>query len=202
MFNYLYKAIIDKVRRIPKLPGLPARAPGAYTGAATPVVPFATGRIYKCTYTNYHHDPRPLLFILSSDYFHTNAINIHYLGGMQKIMIQLILSMRASNQALTGLIMYRFMKLRAPTVPKLAYRKYFTRYLAGVVVSEGVSQIPIRTANQFITDPFVFQINRYLHPRVINKVTMTNQEATRLTSQMSAAVDMADRQILTQRGIL
>jgi len=201
LFNNLYKAILDKVRKIPKLPGLPARAPGAYTGTATPVVPFAVGRIYKCTYTNYHHDPRPLLFILSSDYFHTNAINIHYLGGMQKIMIQLILSMRKSNQALTGLIMYRFMKLRAPAVPKLAYRKYFTRYLAGVVVSEGVSQIPISTPAKFITDPFAFQLNKYLHPRVINKVTMTNQESQLLASQMSQAVDMADRQIISQRNI-
>ena len=33
---------------------------GPYSG----VVPFSLGRIYQCTYRNWHHDPRPLIFVV------------------------------------------------------------------------------------------------------------------------------------------
>ncbi len=199
--NNLYQKILDRVRRIPGrlIPGI-RRTPIGTLPTAQPVVPFAPGRIYKTVYTNYKHDAKPLLFVLSSDAFYTHGINIHYLGGYQSTMLRLIVDMRKSNQVLTGLIMYRFMKQRYPIIPKLAYRLYFTRYLAGKLVSDGVSQIPGPNKAQFITDPFVFALNKMIRPRVINKVTITQDESDRLTNDMDSARASADNIMYNRRS--
>jgi len=193
MVNSLYQKILNKIRRIPglRIPGI-RRTPINTVPTAQPVVPFAPGRIYKTVYTNYKHDPKPLLFVLSSDAFYTHGINIHYLGGYQSTMLRLIMDMRKSNQPLTGLIMYRFMKQRYPIIPKIGYRLYFTRYLAGKLVSDGVSQIPGPNKSQFIAEPFVFALNKLIRPRVINKVRMTQAESDRLSTDMDSARTQAD----------
>lgn len=110
------------------------------------------------------------------------------------------MDMRKSNQPLTGLIMYRFMKQRYPVIPKTAYRLYFTRYLAGKLVSDGVSQIPGPTKEQFVTDPFVFALNKMIRPRVINKVNMTQEESDRLTNDMGDARTEADSIMYNRRS--
>jgi hypothetical protein len=114
-------------------------------------------------------------------------------------MMRLILSMRRSNKPLTGMIMYQFMKLRAPAIPKIAYRVYFTRYLRGKLVSDGVSQIPSPEISMFITEPFVRALNRLIRPRVVNKVRMTQEEADRLVSEMEQATTKADQIIIGRR---
>lgn len=162
-------------------------------------VPFAPGRIYSTAYVNYKHDPRPLVFILSSNAFYTHGINIHYLGAMQSTMMRVIMNMRASNQPLTGMIMYKFMKLRAPAIPKIAYRLYFTKYLAGRLVSDGVSQIPSPDKDKFVADPFIQALNKMIRPKVINKVYMDQQEAARLTQEMRDAMMDADRTIIGRK---
>jgi len=200
--NNLYQAILDKIRRIPGriIPGI-RRVPIGAPPSQQPVIPFAPGRIYKTVYRNYKHDPRPLVFILSSNAFYTHGINIHYLGGYQSTMMRLIMDLRNSGKALTGLIMYRFMKQRYPMIPKSGYRLYFTRYLAGRLVSDGVSQMPLPNKALFVAEPFVNALNKMIRPRVINKVTINQEESDRLTSDMQSATSEADRISIEKRGI-
>lgn len=203
LVNSLYRNLINKIRRIPRAMRPPTPEPGALerpgpAPPSTPVVPFAPGRIYKCMYSNWKHDPRPLVFVLGSDAFYTHGINVHYLGGLQQVLLRIILNMRLSNKALTGYIMYRFLKMRSPGIPRIAYRKYFTKYLLGKLVSDGVSQIPMPGKAFLITEPFVRQLNNMIRPRVINKVTMTQTEADRLTREMQQSEILADQ---ARRGV-
>ena len=202
MANSLYQTILNKIRRIPGriIPGI-RRVPIGAPPSQQPVIPFAPGRIYKTVYRNYKHDPRPLVFILSSNAFYTHGINIHYLGGYQSTMMRLIMDLRNSGKALTGLIMYRFMKQRYPMIPKSGYRLYFTRYLAGRLVSDGVSQMPLPNKALFVAEPFVNALNKMIRPRVINKVTINQEESDRLTSDMQSATSEADRISIEKRGI-
>ena len=203
LVNRLYRNLINKIRRIPGIMRPPTPEPAALerpgpAPPSSPVIPFAPGRVYKCIYSNWKHDPRPLLFILGSDAFYTHGINVHYLGGLSQTLLRIIMQMRLSNRALTGYIMYRFLKMRAPGIPRMAYRKYFTKYLLGKLVSDGVSQIPTPGKAFLITDPFVRQLNNMIRPRVIGKVTMTAQESARLTREMQQAEIFADQ---ARRGV-
>lgn len=202
MANSLYQRILDRIRRIPKrvVPGI-RRVPLVNVPQQNLVIPFAPGRVYQTIYRNYKHDPKPLLFILSSDAFYSHAINIHYLGMYKTTMMRMIMDLRQSGEVLTGLIMYRFMKQRYPQIPKMGYRLYFTRYLAGKLVSDGVSQIPLPNKQQFITDPFVNALNRMIRPRVINKVNITQEEADRMSGVMESAKTQADQITIERRGI-
>jgi len=201
MANSLYQAILDKIRRIPGriIPGI-RRVPIGAPPTQQPVIPFAPGRIYKTVYRNYKHDPRPLVFVLSSNAFYTHGINIHYLGGYQATMLRLIMDLRNSNQPMTGLIMYRFMKQRYSMIPKSGYRLYFTRYLAGRLVSDGVSQMPLPNKELFVTEPFVHALNNMIRPRVINRVTITQEESDRLTADVQSATSEADKISIERRS--
>jgi len=178
MANSLYQAILNKVRKVvaPKAPTIPGRTPviglpdtrrtsspdSPEASPDTSVIPFAPGRIYKSVYTNWHHDPKPLIFILSSNAFYTHAINIHYLGGFSRTMINIILDMKRSNRVWSGLAIYQYLKMRAPIIPQLGYRVYFTKYLKGKLVSDGISQNPIPNKAQFFAEPFIRELNRML----------------------------------------
>ena len=196
MANSLYQAIIDKLRGIQRAPLMPGKrvVPGQ-----PEVVPFAPGRVYKTMYTNYKHDPRPLIFIMSSNMFHTHAINVNYLGGLQNTLLRIIMNMRNSNLPLTGMVMYQFLKMRAPSIPKIAYRVYFTRYLRGKLVSDGVSQIPSPDTKTFVVEPFVRALNNLIRPRLIGRVRMTQKEADLIKSQMEEAGTKADQIIIGKR---
>lgn len=200
MANSLYQALLDKIRHIakPRAPYIP-RPYTPTQPAGTAVIPFAPGRVYKCVYTNYKQDPRPLLFILYSDAFYTHGININYLGGLQRTMMQMILNMRRSNKPLTGSIMYEFLKMRSPAIPQIAYRMYFTRYLRGKLVSDGVSQIPSPNKAEFLMGPFVRQLNNLIRPTVVNKVRLTQEESDRLTSEMDQATTRSDLRVTSNR---
>lgn len=134
------------------------------SGPGARAVPFALGRVYMTGYRNWKHDPRPLLFILGSDAYYTVGINIHYIGGLNRQLISLIMAMRNSGVPWTGKAMYDFMKSRMPAIPRLAYRKYFTSLLRGKLVSQGVSQLPEPNMVKFVTEPFVRELNRRINP--------------------------------------
>lgn len=196
--NSLYQAIINRIRKIPGIPMVRKMThQQAKANAMQPApefsIPFAPGRIYKTIYRNWKHDPKPLVFILSSDAFYTHALNIHYLGAFQHTMMRMIINMRKSNKPLTGMIMYQFLKMRAPGIPKVSYRKYFTKFLNGKLVSDGVSQIPLPGKALFISEPFVHALNKLIRPRVINKVTLSQAESDRLTNEMNEATNRADQ---------
>jgi len=205
MANSLYQALLDKVRKVvkPKAPPIPGRTPvvglpdtrrtsPSTTPEASPetsVIPFAPGRIYKALYTNWKHDPRPLIFILSSNAFYTHGINIHYLGGYSRTFMRIILNMRESGKVWTGMTIYQYFKMMAPAIPQLGYRVYFTKYLKGKLVSDGISQNPIPNKAMFFAEPFVRELNKMLNKRfevdeqTEEKMVIAQNEADKIYSR-------------------
>ena len=153
-------------------------------GTGSKVVPFAVGRIYQTVYRNFKHDPKPLLFIIGSDAFYTVGINIHYLGGNQGALINLIMALRNSKTVLTGYLLYQMLKSRTPMIPKLGYRKYFTPMLRGKLVSEGVSTLPEPNILNFITEPWVRKLNNLIRPKVFNKTVVDNESVKSIRDQV------------------
>jgi len=157
-------------------------------GPNAAIKPFSLGRIYQCSYRNWHRDPNPLILILGSDVFHTLGVNIHYLGGYENYLSRFILMMRQSNMVLNGLTIYKVLKLRYPTtICKRAIRKYFTAQLRGKLVSDGISTVPETNVLQFFTSPFIQRLNKILHPPMFNRIkppSIRNTDAKNLRSQI------------------
>lgn len=152
------------------------------TGPGSRAVPFALGRIYSTAYRNWKHDPRPLLFILGSDAYHTVGINIHYIGGFRNQLIGFIMALRNSGVPFTGKSIYELLKSKMFMVPKIAYRKYFTSLLRGKLISSGISQLPEPNMIKFITDPFVRELNRRINPPMFSfgKRRLNIEEANKI----------------------
>lgn len=132
------------------------------------VVPFAVGRVYATVYRNWHHDPKPLLFIIGSDNFYTVGINVHYLGSMQNSLINFIWTLNKTNAVQTSYTIYKLLKSRLPMAPRVAYRKYFTSMLRGRLVSQGISSTPDPNIIKFLQEPWVRRLNALLEPRSIS----------------------------------
>jgi hypothetical protein len=113
--------------------------------------------------------------------------------------MNLILNLRRSNQPMTGMIMYKYMKMRAPMIPQLGYRVYYTKYLAGKLVSDGVSQVPMPGKAMFALDPFVRALNQRIAPRVVNRQTMPQADIDMLKNDLSLANIQADQSIIGRR---
>ncbi len=195
--NSLYQAVLNKIRRIPSiLPPIRSLIQPRLTAAT---IPFAMGRVYQCIYKNYKTDPRPVIFILSSNAFYTHGIALHHLGGMTGMLFKIIMDLRRSNRPMTGMIIYKYIKMKAPAIPKLAYRVYFTKYLVGKLVSDGVSQIPMPGKNIFVSEPMVRALNQMIRPKIINPYRMTQNEIDNLKTNMDKAVISADQTIIGRK---
>lgn len=204
MANSLYQTVIDKLRRIPTggiARTIQRRILPKFGGTGTNNVPFAMGRVYKCIYRNWHHDPKPLLFILSSDAYYTHGINIHYLSGLQTTLLRIMVNMKNSKRIFNGMIIYQYFKRFAPGIPKMAYRVYFTKYLFGKLVSDGISNTPSPIlAKTFANEPFVFALNKAIRPKVINRTTITPSDITNEQSRIDDATTLAD-QVIIRRNL-
>jgi hypothetical protein len=97
------------------------------------------------------------------------------------------------------MIIYKYIKMRAPAIPKIAYRVYFTKYLAGKLVSDGVSQIPMPGKNKFVVEPMVRALNQMMRPKIINPYRMTQNEIDNLKTNMDRAVISADQTIIGRK---
>lgn len=159
----------------------------------TRVVPFAPGRIYQCAYRSGRpgyiiHDPRPTVFVLGSDMQYTTGLNTHYLGSMQYTLATWIINARDSGMAINGLVVYQLLKRMYPFIPKMSFRKYFTRNLRGKLVSSGMSNMPEPHANAGIAEAWIRRINSTLHNPAVKDVATDRNMAqnivdnTRLTS--------------------
>jgi len=157
------------------------------------VVPFSPGRIYMCTYRSGRpgyliHDPRPTVFILSSDMQYTTGFNAHYLyGGLQYTLATWVIAARDSGTPLNGLVVYQLIKKQYPVIPKLSFRKYFTKNLRGKLVSAGMSNMPEPHAVLTIAEPWMRRIDATLHKPSLK---------TRITDRR-AAQDVVDNARLT-----
>jgi hypothetical protein len=155
-------------------------------GANAAVVPFSMGRIYQTAYRNFHHDPRPLVFIVGSDAFYTVGINVHYLTGFREALTTFIMTLRQTQVVISGLVLYQLLKTRVPMIPRTAFRKYFTAMLRGKLVSAGISTLPEPNMIQFLAEPWVQRLNNLIRPRVFsfNKVRVNDQNAESVRNQV------------------
>lgn len=165
-------------------------------GANSNVVPFALGRIYACSYKNWHNDPRPLVLIVGSNAFYTVGINIHYLGSMKNSLTNFVMLMRDSKKVVTGKILYDTMKMRIPMVPRIGFRMYFTSMLRGRLVSEGISTIPEPNVDKSFADPFVKSLQNRIHPpqSSFNKVNSSQKEIEGIRNQINSVSYNSDKQ--------
>ena len=154
---------------------------------ATGVIPFAPGRIYKCTYKSGRpgyiiHDRTPSVFVLSSDNQYTTGFNAHYLGPLVYILANWIIAARKGNMPLNGLTVYYTIKKMYPAIPRLSFRKYFTRNLKGVLVSAGLSNMPEPNAVESIAEAWTRKINQTFKQNIAPQVKVqTQQEAKQIS---------------------
>jgi len=149
-------------------------------------IPLAPGRIYQCSYRSGRpgyiiHDPKPTIFVLSSDVYYTTGLNFHYLGAFTWTLTNWIIAARERNLPINGLIIYRTLKMTYPIIPKLAFRKYFTSNLRAVLVSSGLSNMPEPNAVESIAEPWARRINQTLQERIaVREKVETREEAERI----------------------
>lgn len=150
-------------------------------------------------YNNFHHDPSPLIFILYSDTMKTHALNIHYLIPAHRFAFFNMLRNLINAQNKTGIHMYydgkmiyEMLKRSMPIINKFSYRTYFSAYLNGISISEGlnavnplldlytkVMNLQANATNNFMlnkakADPMVREINKIFW----DKRTKEMQQAT------------------------
>lgn len=105
---------------------------------------FYTGKIYAVSYTRWQHDQKPLIFVFYSDKIITHAINLHYLS--QPLLFQFISYVKKFEQRFPmwtnnlGKEMYMIFKRYYPLIVKTSYRTYFTKYLYGFLINEGITK--------------------------------------------------------------
>lgn len=106
-------------------------------------------KIYYTTYSNAHHDPNPLLFVMHSDSKYTEGLNIRYLSMARQSafynMIRILAEVREEESGeqffYTGPMMYAIIKKYYPDFAKIAYRKYFTNFLFGKIVNDALNAV-------------------------------------------------------------
>jgi len=155
---------------------------------ATGIIPFAPGRIYQCTYRSGRpgyiiHDPRPSIFVLSSDNMYTTGLNAHYLGPLAYTLANWIIAARKGNTPLNGLVIYHALKTMYPAIPKLSFRKYFTKNLKGVLVSAGLSNMPEPNAVETMAEAWIRKINQTFKATVAPKEKIKTEEQAKQISQ-------------------
>ena len=76
---------------------------------------------------------------------YTEGLNIRYLPPGRRFaflgMIRMLLNTSGGKLKYNGKIIYEIIKRHYPDFAKIAYRKYFTTYLTGTVVNEGLNPV-------------------------------------------------------------
>jgi len=151
------------------------------------------GAIYYGNYSNWKHDPSPLIWVQYSDKQYTHGINIHYLNSTDKAwLVNTIYIMKRASQRIDGLTFYRLLKLRRPSIVKTAYRVYFTNLLNMKLVSAGITPLDRMIYTNF-TDPWVAQLNALIKPSEIRQeVIQVAYNATELQDRIISAQNATD----------
>ena len=90
------------------------------------------GTIVKMNYTNYKHDPSPLIFVLYSGIKYTDGLNLNYLNHQEKQYLgRLIYALKRGNQVINGRSLYLVLKRDVYySIVRKCYRKYFSNMIA------------------------------------------------------------------------
>lgn len=122
---------------------------------------------YAGSYSNWKHDPTPLVFIMYSGPKHTHAINTHYLSrGDKEWLGRMLYLLKKGNQIIDGYALYRLFKLRRMSIVKTAYRIYFTSLLNMKLVGAGLTNLD-RLVYPITKDPWLLALNEMMKPEEI-----------------------------------
>ena len=84
---------------------------------------YSLGDLVLMKYMNHKHDPIPLLFVIGSNANITEGINTHYITKPEAEVLRRVMAMK--KVAISGLLVYQFLKARFNTVLR-GYRRYKT----------------------------------------------------------------------------
>lgn len=130
-----------------------------------------TGTIVKMAYSNYKHDPAPLILVLYSGVKYTHALNLNYLSTQEKqYLMRLIYALKKGNQPVNTRAVYMLLKRDVYySIVRKSYRTYFSNMILNPrVVSNGWTSFGLKT--QYINDPFVINLNKYLGMQATNVI--------------------------------
>lgn len=133
-------------------------------GISNSIIPQRTylyGGIYQTSYSNWKHDPRPLIWIQYSNQKYTHALNLHYMSYSDKQWFSRNLYLiKKAGQVTDGFMFYKFLKLNKMSIIEDCYRVYFTDKLSGRLVCAGVTGLDDRIYPS--GDPYIVQLNKML----------------------------------------
>lgn len=122
---------------------------------------YSYGAIYNCRYSNWKHDPTPLVWVQYSNVKYTHGLNLHYLNESDKRWLaQTIFLLKKGAQITDGYTFYKLLKMQRPSIIKTAYRVYFTNMLAGKLVSAGITDMAGMEYSS--VDPYIQAINKMI----------------------------------------
>lgn len=147
------------------------------------------GAIYKGSYSNWKHDPSPLIFVMYSGPKITHAININYMNrGDKTWFAHLIYMVRRGGQIIDGYTLYKLFKMRRMSVVKTCYRTYFTNLLNMKLVSAGFTSLD-KMIYTFSRDPWVIALNEMIKPTEMAKTPEIAFSPTELQERVITAAN-------------
>lgn len=152
-------------------------------GAATGIVKNAYRVMYygtfnEISYSNFKHDPRPLIFVMYSGTAYTHGLNIHYMSYEDKMWLgNLIISFKKRNQMINGRMLYRVIKTQRPSIVRSCYRKYFTKNIISPrMVCAGFT--PMERYVLKTNDGYIKQLNGYLNNNLASSINVNENKLT------------------------
>ena len=151
------------------------------------------GAIYYGNYSNWKHDPTPLIWIQYSDAKYTHAINIHYLSSYDKSwLMNTIYILNRAGQIMDGLTFYKLLKQRKPNMVRTAYRVYFTSLLKMRLVSAGITPLDRMVYTNF-ADPWIARLNAMIKPSEIKRDSIrVAYSPTELQERIASSLNTVD----------
>lgn len=118
------------------------------------------GTIIKMHYSNWKHDPDPLIWVQYSDRKYTHGINLNYLDiSNKKWLARSIYMIKKAGQIIDGRTFYKYIKLNRYAVAQQAYRLYFSNMINRPrMVSAGITNLDPLVYD--FADPFIKALNK------------------------------------------
>jgi L-rhamnose mutarotase len=152
----------------------------------------AVGALYSGNYSNFKHDPKPLLFVMWCDEKIVHAFNCNYFSKIQKKwMGQTIYLIKKANQNIDPRTLYRFIKQRRPDLLNY-YRQYHTELLNMKLVSAGITNLDslLYTVS---SDPWIAALNELIKPsEMIKPPSKISFSPTELQERVNLALSSTD----------
>ena len=120
------------------------------------------GTFNEISYSNFKHDPSPIIFVMYSGVKYTHGLNINYMRYEDKLWFgDLIIFLKKRNAKISGRMLYSLLKAKRPSIVKTCYRKYFTNFIvSSKMVCAGFT--PMGRLSSTSRDNFVRSLDKKL----------------------------------------